>query len=130
MVAFDSGAQGGGIVIESVGDDHEFLHVDVAGGVCPPVEDVHLRDRDARLAASGDMSPERLFGMRRCRVQAGERGTEHGVGAEIGLVRGPVKFEQDLIYLLLVSHLHADERVADLDVDVGNRTQNPFAAEE
>ena len=67
-----------------------------------------------------DVAPQRQARLLGGGVGDGQADAEHGVGAEVGLVRRAVEVDQQQVDAALVERLEALEGVADLVVDVAD----------
>ena len=108
--------------------DHEFLDVDVAVGVGSTIEDVHHRHGQHMGVGTAEVAEQRQLaelGRSPCDCQ---RHAQDGVGAEPGLVRCAVQFEQPLVEEALLGDLHADDFRSDTVDDVADRVLHALAA--
>ena len=98
--------------------DHEFLDVDVRVGMGSAVEDVHhrhghdVRVRSAEVAVEGQISRDS------CGAGYGQRGAEHRVRTDAGLVVGAVEFDERLVDETLIVAFESDDDFVDF-VDDG-----------
>ncbi len=125
---FRAHAQRLGEALGADGHDHELLNIDVAaGGVCATVEHVHHRHREGLGIAAADVVIQALAGRQRAGLRAREGHAENGVGAEAGLVRRAVELDEELVDRGLVEHVHALQRLGDLDVHVLHGLEHALA---
>ena len=108
--------------------DLELLEVDRVVRVPPAVDDVEAGHRQQRRVAAAEMPVQRDAGRRGRRPRRRHRHAENRVGAEPGLVRGAVEFDQPPVEPALVRRVVPGERPADLAVDVGHRLPDALAA--
>ena len=110
------------------GHDHEFLEVDVVVGVLAAVEDVHHRHGQVLGVGAAEVAVERQTSTESAAAWAdGQRDAQDGVGAELGLVRGAVEFEQELVDGRLLRDVLAHEFGSDDLVDVADGLQHAAA---
>ncbi len=107
--------------------DHELLDLHVVGGVRAAVQDVHHRHGQLLGVDAADVVVQRQAHALRGGLGAGQGHAEDGVGAQLGLVRGAVQFDELLVNGGLIEHVLADEGVRDLGVDVLHGSQNALA---
>ena len=108
--------------------DHEFLEVQLVGGVHAAVQDVEVRHRQRRGDPfGGEPLPQRHSG--RGSEGAGQRHRDPhgGVGAEPALVRGAVQVDHGLVRVGQRGPGPAAEQITDLGVDGRDRAQDAFA---
>ncbi len=102
-------------------DDHELLDVQAVVRMRTAVDDVHHRHRHDRLARAEQRAEQRHAGLARRRMRHGQRHRQDRVGAEPALVVGTVQRDHAQVERRLIGRLHADQRGAQLAVDVGDR---------
>ncbi len=91
------------------------------------VEDVHHRDgQDVRVRAA-HVAEQRQAGRLGGGVRDGQRDAQHGVGAELALVVGPVELDHGGVDLALVGGVEADDLLGDRLVDVLDSLQDALA---
>ncbi len=97
---------------------HELLHVDRVVGVGAAVDDVHQRHRQLHLAGATQVTVQRQ--RRLVGAGLGDRAGdgEDRVGAEPSLVVGAVQLDQRVVDEALLAGVQAEDRFADLRVDV------------
>ena len=98
--------------------DHELLEVHVVVGVGAAVEHVQHRHGQHVGVGAADVAVQRQAQLVGRRLGHGQRHAEDGVGAEAGLVVGAVEVEHLAVDLALVEGVEAEQRLADLAVDV------------
>ena len=108
--------------------DHELLEVHAVVRVLAAVDDVH-HGHGQTVGSGRERHEERQRLLLRGGMRCGDRDTEQCVGAEAGFVVGPVERNHGAIERRLVADLHADDRVAQLALDVGDGGQDALAAE-
>ena len=109
------------------GHDHELLEVHVVVCVLTAVEDVHHgRGQHVGVCAANVLVKRKLGGFRSS-LRNGKGCAEDGVCAEVALVFGAVKLAHDRIDAALVVGFHADKRIGNLFVHVGNSVQRALA---
>ena len=109
--------------------DHELLEVHRVVGVGAAVEHVHHRHREHVGVGPADVAPQRQPRLLGGGVGDGQAHAEHGVGAEVALVRRAVEVDQQQVDGPLVEGLEPLEGVADLVVDVADGPQDAPAHE-
>jgi hypothetical protein len=111
----------------AAGDDHELLEVDLVVGVGTAVEHVHHRNRQHPSRLAAEVAPQRESLLGGLRMRRGGRHAEDRVGAEPGLVGGPVERDQSAVQRRLVGGVHARQRCGDLAVHIGHRAHHALA---
>ena len=101
--------------------DHELLEVHVVVGVGAAVEHVHHRHRQHVRVRAADVAVQRQAQLVGRGLGHRQRHAEDGVGPEAGLVVGAVEVEHLLVDLALVERVEAEQRLAQLAVDVLDR---------
>ena len=91
------------------------------------IDDVHHRHRQQPRIGAADVAVERQTRRHRRRLGRGERHTEDGIGAELGLVGRTVEFNHHAIEGDLFLGLVAAQRVAQLTVDGIDRLGDTLA---
>ena len=127
MEDFGAHAQAVGKRVRADGHDHEFLNVQVVGGVSAAVDDVHHGNGQHLGVDAADVLVQRQgqgFGGGAGR---GERHAEHGVGAEAGLVVRAVQIQHGVVHLHLAQRVEAHDRFRDLGVHVFNGLADALA---
>ena len=114
------------------GEEHELLERELVAGVRATVNDVERRagEGERRLHA-GKVSKVLVEGdalLRGTGLSDGDGDTEDGVRAELALVGGAVKLDQEIVDLLLLGDGKAglDELGRNDVVDVGNGLEDTF----
>ena len=121
-------AQGITEALGAQGHDHEFLDVQVVGGVGAAVDDVH-HGRGQHLGVDA----AQVFVQGQAQVFAGGTGAghghaQHGVGAQTALVVGAVQVDEGIVQLYLLQGVQAQQGVGDLAVDVLHGLGHALAA--
>ncbi len=120
--------EGLGEALGAPGLDHELLEVDVVVGVLAAVENVHHGDGEDVGAGPAEIAEEGQSGVGGRGLCGSERDGEHGVGAQASLVGGAIELDHDLVDLLLIRGIEADDGIGDLAVDVFDGLENALAA--
>ena len=126
---FRAGAQCVGERIESGGDDHELLHVEVVVSVSAAVNDIHLRHRQRSCARTAEVFEEREAGGFGGRPRHCQRNAEDRVRTELRLVVGAVELIHHQIDHRLLARIHAFDLLRDRVIDVVDRFEDALAAE-
>ncbi len=109
------------------GHDHELLDIHIVVGMGAAVDDIHHRQGQFPGIGTADILVQGEPGLLGCRLGAGERSPEKGVGPEVAFEVGAVEVQQLLVDARLVGGLPADKGPGDDFVDVFHGLQNPFA---
>jgi hypothetical protein len=107
--------------------DHELLQVDVVGGMCAAVDDVHQRDRHERGVRSAEVAVQRQAGVHGRGAGGGHGDGEQCVGTEVRLVLRAVQLDERRVDGGLIEPVHADDGLGDVLVDVSDRLRDALA---
>merc|ERR1719507_577901 len=116
----------------SSGKNHELLHGQLVAGVAASVDDVeagHGHQDVLDTSQVSDVSVERNSLVGSSSLADGHAHSEDGVGAQLGLVLGPVQSQHQPVNLLLLHGVHAlgHNLGGDQVVDVVDRLHDALA---
>ena len=109
------------------GHDHEFLDIQIVGGMRTAVDDVHHGRRHDFGVDAAEILIQRQTEKFGGGAGSGKGNAEHGVCAETGLVVRAVKIKQGGVHLHLAQGVKADDGFSDFSVHMLHRLGDALA---
>ena len=109
--------------------DHEFLNIQIIGGMGTTVQDVHHGQRQGFGVDAAQIFVEGQTQIDRGCTGAGHGDAKHGIGTQVGLGFCTVKVKKRCIDAHLLQAVFSNKGLCDLFIDMFDRFEHTFAVE-